>query len=161
MKQEAITYGSYSNAEWHTINGLSSVEHVILRIKQEIDWKGYQLWIHGSILSDVDTHDIDLTITGPVIPQKINQLLQEIVQIGFEEKIFCDVKFNITNDLYDPTRDSVKTIRYACYRDKIRMGNQTFHYAQHMGELYFKEERFPMTKTLRSGIVYKSPLRVI
>lgn len=161
MKQEAITYGSYSNAEWHTINGLSSVEHVILRIKQEIDWKGYQLWIHGSILSDVDTHDIDLTIMGPVIPQKINQLLQEVVRIGFEEQIFCDVKYNITNELYDPKRDSVKTIRYACYQSSIQFEDQVFDYGELVGELHLKEYRWPLAKTIRNGYDYKSPIRLI
>lgn len=161
MKKQKITYGRFTNDEWTTINGLGSIENLLHRIKTEIDWKGYQLWIHGSILSDVDTHDVDLTIMGPTIPQRINSLLEAVVKIGFEEKIFCDVKYNITNELYDPKRDSVKTIRYACYQSSIQFEDQVFDYGELVGELHLKEYRWPLAKTIRNGYDYKSPLRLI
>ena len=75
MKLETVTYGKFTNNEWTTINGANSVQHVLDRIKQEVNWEEYQLWMHGSILSDVDTHDIDLTILGPMYPNIINVML--------------------------------------------------------------------------------------
>ena len=165
MKKQTIRYGKFTNSTWQTINGLASVEHVIARIKDEIDWKCYSLWVHGSILNDVDTHDIDLTIMGVFIPQRINQLLEAIVKIGFQEQVYCDVKFSISNQLYDPTKDSVKTIRYACYQPKIQFDDATYTAAESIGGLYVKEVQFPMPKTIgktmREGFVYKRPLRLV
>ena len=164
MKKQAITYGKYTNDQWETINGLESVSYIIQRLKDEIKWKGYQLWVHGSILSNCDTNDIDLTIMGPMIPQRINQLLEEVVKIGFEEQIYCDVKYNITNELWDAEKDSVKTIRQACYRPEILFDGQLVRYAEVIGGLYLKEEQFPTSKMINAkskGRVYKSPLRLI
>ena len=161
MKHEVVTYGKFTNGEWKQINGLDSVQHVIHRIKQEVNWEEYQLWVHGSLLSDVDTYDIDLTIIGPMYPQIINGMLETIVRIGFEEKIYCDVKYSISNMLYDPEVDTQKTILYACYRDRITINGETYIYGKHMKDLYLKETRFPMGKTRMNDIVYKSPIRII
>ena len=161
MKREQITFGRFTNDEWTTINGLASIQHVLDRIKSEIRWTGYQLWVHGSILCDVDTHDIDMTIMGPFIPQNINYLLEQIVRIGFEEQIFCDVKYNVSNRLWDPTRDGVMTIKYASYQPKIRFGEHTYNYATPVGDLFMTSQKYPMIKTLRTGYDYKTPIRVI
>lgn len=161
MKHETVTYGKFTNSEWHTINGIESFQHVLDRIKTEVNWEEYQLWMHGSCLSDVDTHDIDLTIIGPMYPQIINQMLETIVKIGFEEQIYCDVKYSVSNMLYDPEVDSVKTILYACYQGKITINGDTYEYSRLMKDLYLKETRYPMGKTIRSGIIYKSPVRVV
>ena len=161
MKHEVVTYGKFTNGEWKQINGLDSVQHVIHRIKQEVNWEEYQLWVHGSILSDVDTHDIDLTIIGPMYPQIINGMLETIVRIGFEEQIYCDVKYSISNMLYDPEVDTQKTILYACYRDQITIDGETYKYGQLVKDLYLKETRYPMGKCQFNGIVYKSPVKLI
>jgi hypothetical protein len=160
MKYEEVTYGKFTNSEWQTINGLASVQHVLERIKQEVNWDTYELWVHGSILSDVDTHDIDLTIIGPMYPAIINNMLETIVKIGFEEKIYCDVKYSISNQLYDPEVDTQKTILYACYKDRITINNETFIYGTNVKDLYLKETRYPMGKCRMNDIVYKSPVRI-
>ena len=160
MKLETVTYGKFTNDEWTTINGANSVQHVLDRIKQEVNWEEYQLWMHGSILSDVDTHDIDLTILGPMYPNIVNQMLETIVKIGFEEKIYCDVKYSVSNMLYDPEVDTIKTILYACYQGKITINGETYHYSNKVRDLFLKETRYPMAKCLRSGLKYKSPVRV-
>ena len=161
MKQELVTYGDFTNGEWHTLNGLQSVAHVLERIKQEVNWEEYKLWVHGSILSNVDTWDVDLTIIGPMYPQIINGMLETIVKIGFEEQIYCDVKYSISNMLYDPEVDTIKTILYACYRDRITINGETYIYGKHMKDLYLKETRYPMGKCRMNDIVYKSPLKLI
>ena len=161
MKQELITYGQFSNSEWHTLNGLDSVQHVLNRIKTEVNWDTYELWIHGSILSDVDTHDIDLTIKGPMYPAIINNMLETIVRIGFEEKIYCDVKYSVSNQLYDPMFDQPKEILYACYQGKITVAGETYNYGMLTKDLYLKSTRYPMGKCRTNGITYRSPIRVV
>jgi NAD(P)H-flavin reductase len=160
MKYEEVTYGKFTNSEWQTINGLASVQHVLERIKQEVNWEEYELWVHGSILSDVPTWDVDLTIIGPMYPQIINNMLETIVKIGFEEKIYCDVKYSVSNQLYDPEVDTQKTILYACYQGKITISGQTYEYSRLTKDLYLKETRYPMGKCRMNDIVYKSPVRI-
>ena len=161
MKHESITYGKFTNSEWLTVNGLESVQHVLDRIKTEVNWDEYQLWVHGSIMSDVDTHDIDLTIIGTMYPHIINGMLETIVRIGYEESIFCDVKYSVSNQLYDPVFDQPKEIIYACYRGEITVNGTTYEYSQKVKDLYLNKTRYPMWKCLNNGIVYKSPVRVI
>jgi hypothetical protein len=161
MKHEEIIYGKFKNSEWITVNGIESVQHVLDRIKEEVNWEGYQLWVHGSILSDVDTHDIDLTILGEMYPHIINEMLQTIVRIGFEERIYCDVKYSVSNQLYDPVYDQPKEILYACYRREITIDGTLYEYSQKVKDLYLKETRYPMNKCIDNGIVYKSPIRII
>ena len=161
MKHESITYGKFTNSEWKTVNGLESVQHVLDRIKTEVNWDEYQLWVHGSILSDVDTHDIDLTIIGTMYPHIINGMLETIVRIGYEEGVFCDVKYSVSNMLYDAEVDGTKTILYACYQGEITVNGTTYEYSKKVKDLYLNETRYPMWKCLNNGIVYKSPVRVI
>lgn len=161
MKNELVTYGKFTNGDWKLVNGLESVNHILERIKTEVNWDEYQLWIHGSILSDVDTYDVDLSIIGPLYPQIINQMLETIVRIGFEEHIFCDVKYSVDNHLYDPLNDAPKNILFACYASKIRIDGQTYHYGQLVKDLHLKQVNFPMNKTLNTGISYKSPIRLV
>ena len=161
MKNEQVLYGKFKNSEWKQVNGLESIAHVLDRIKNEVNWDEYQLWIHGSILSDIDTYDVDLSIIGPLYPAIINNMLETIVGIGFEEKIFCDVKYSVDNHLYDPVNDAPKNILFACYDSKIRIDNHTYHYGQMVKDLHLKQISFPMTKTLNTGIEYKSPIKLI
>ena len=160
MKQEEVTYGKFTNSDWKQINGLDSVQHVLNRIIEEVNWHEYQLWIHGSVLSNVNTYDIDLSIIGPLYPAIINNMLETIVGIGFEEKIFCDVKYSVDNHIYDPVNDAPKSILFACYDSKIRVDGHTYHYGQVVKDLHLKQINFPMNKTLNTGIEYKSPIRI-
>ena len=160
MEHKKIKFGAYTNDKWKTINGLDSIKHVIDQIK-ELNWDDHQLWAVGSILSDVDTHDIDLIITGPIIPAKVNYLLEEIVEIGFDEQIYCDVKFSVSGDLFDPEVDTKKTIRYANYAPLMVINDQPYPFAKEAHGLYLSDRNYPMAKTLNAmadeGRVYKAP----
>lgn len=164
MEHKKIKFGSYTNSVWKTINGLDSVQHVIDQIK-ELNWEDHQLWAVGSILSDVDTHDLDLIITGAIIPAKVNYLLEEIVEIGFDEQIFCDVKFSISGELFDPVYDNTKKIRYAHYQPVMTIDGHPYHFAKKFYGLYLSDRKYPMAKTLNAmqdeGRVYKSPVKLI
>lgn len=164
MELKKINFGAYTNDKWKTINGIDSVKEVIDQIK-ELDWLDFQLYAVGSILSDVDTHDLDLIITGPIIPAKVNYLLKEIVQIGFEEQVYCDVKYSVSGDLFNPEVDTTKTIRYANYRPLMTINDQPYHFAKEAHGLYLSDRNYPMAKTLNAmadeGRVYKAPLKLI
>jgi len=94
-------------------------------------------------------------------PTRINQLLEGCVRIGFEEKQLVDVKYSVSYDLYDPEIDGTKTILYACYQPKITVNGTTFDYGKKVMDLYLKETKYPMNKTINNGIEYKSPQKLI
>jgi hypothetical protein len=164
METKKIKFGDYTNDKWHTINGIDSVKHVIDQIK-ELNWDDHQLYAVGSILSNVDTHDLDLIITGPIIPAKVNYLLEEIVEIGFDEQIYCDVKFSVSGDIFNPEVDTTKTIRYANYAPLMIINDQPYPFAKEAHGLYLSEQSYPMAKCLNymadEGRIYKGPLKLI
>jgi len=164
METKKIKFGDYTNDKWHTLNGLKSVESLIDIIK-ELDWDGFNLYAVGSILSDVDTHDFDLIITGPIIPAKINYLLEEIVEIGFDCQIYCDVKYSVSGDLFNPEVDTIKTIRYAHYKPLMTIDGHPYYFAKPAHGLYLSDRNYPMAKTLNymadEGRVYKAPHQLI
>ena len=164
MEVKKIKFGDYTNDKWKTINGLDSVKEVIEQIEY-LDWDGFNLYAVGSILSDVDTHDLDLIITGPIIPAKINYLLKKVVEIGFDEQVYCDVKYSVSGDLFNPEVDTIKTIRYANYRPLMTIDGHPYHFAKEAHGLYLSDRNYPMAKTLNAmadeGRVYKAPHRLI
>ena len=161
MQIRKVKYGRFENTMWHKLNGLSSVFHVIDRIYMETYMENYKLFTHGTILNNIDTYDVDLTLVGPLDPKQINSILDSIIRIGFEEQIYCDVKYSITGDLYDPQVDKTKSIRYACYRPAITVDDKVYTYAQEIQNLYLADTTYPMAKTKGTGIAYKSPVQVI
>jgi len=153
-----VIYGEFSKDEWKPLYSLESAKPVIERMKAEIDWTGYELWVEGSILSDVLTHDIDLVVIGPLNVERINQILNKQVQIGFEEGIYVDTKWSASNEVYDPTVYNTKTIRYAYYRPSIRVNGRTSHFATEYNGLYLKDVTHPRKKR---NIEYKLPMKLI
>ena len=164
MVTKKIKFGDYTNSKWHTVNGIDSVKEVIEQIKY-LDWDEFNLYAVGSILSDVDTDDLDLIITGPIIPGKINYLLKKVVEIGFDEQVYCDVKFSVSGDLFNPEVDTTKTIRYANYAPLMIIDGHPYHFAHEAYGLYLSDRNYPMAKTLNymadEGRVYKAPLKLI
>lgn len=163
MEVKKIKFGDYTNEKWKTINGLDSVKEVIEQIEY-LDWDGFNLYAVGSILSNVDTHDFDLIITGPIIPAKINYLLKKVVEIGFDEQVYCDVKYSVSGDLFNPEVDTIKTIRYANYRPLMTIDGHPYYFAKEAHGLYLSDRNYPMAKTLNAmeeGRVYKAPHQLI
>jgi len=161
MQIRKVNYGRFKNTMWHQLNGLASVQHVIDRIYMETNFGNYKLYAHGTILNNINTHDLDLTLVGPLDPKQINSILDSIIRIGFDEQIYCDVKYSITGDLYNPTVDKTKTIRYACYRPVITVDDKEYIYAEEIQKLYLADQTYPMTKTKDTGLAYRAPVQVI
>jgi hypothetical protein len=146
-----IRYGDYECANLHQLCGLQDplVIRVIERIK-ELDWSGFQLWAHGSILNTTGAKDIDLTIIGPNDAERINYLLEQCVKIGFDRFIQVDIKYLVKGKLYDHTKGIAVTQTLAHYRPEIWINGQTYTYAHLKDDLWQSQRKFPMNKSERS-----------
>lgn len=97
MKEYKIKYGDRLRRQWNQFKGLTDpiIQPTLHKLAQ-LDWGDYRPWIIGSILGDTETWDIDLVFEGPYNnKQKINELLQAVTDISFEEGVFVDVKYLI------------------------------------------------------------------
>jgi hypothetical protein len=92
-------------------------------------------------------------------PKRIRVILETLVCIGFEEKTLIDVKYSVSNELYDPNIDTTKEILYACYRGRITVDGTTFEYSKLVDGLYLKSTKYPMNKC--KGKTYKSPHQIV
>tara|TARA_R110000765_G_scaffold69250_1_gene134128 strand:- start:795 stop:1307 length:513 start_codon:yes stop_codon:yes gene_type:complete len=167
-KTQDIKIGKFQNNQWKRLNGLESIETTLERIKTEIDWSDYELWIHGGITCDVDTYDIDMSIIGPMKPKRIMYLLEQVHRIGFEEQTLPDVKYISSykdlETMVATNKDLTKTVTSVCYRGKITIDGKPYNYGKIVNNLWIKEQKFPMSKTLdamEKGRVYKAPMKLI
>ena len=111
-----ITHGEYSNNEWYGIGGIENPIYklIIARILTEIEFLDeYELFVHGGILEDWITWDIDFYMTGPYDPVKIKSILSTISKIGFEEQLICDPSYQQGGwfDHYDMEKED----KSSCY----------------------------------------------
>ena len=146
--QKHIKYGVYECTNLHQLCGLEDplVKKVITRIK-ELDWSGFQLWAHGSILNTTSARDIDLTIIGPKKPDRINYLLEQCVRIGFDLFMQVDIKYLVSGKLYDHSKGIPRTQTLAHYRPEIWINGKTYKYANLKDGLWQSQRKYPMTKS--------------
>ena len=149
--QKHVIYGDYGCTNLHQLCGLQDplVKKVIERIK-ELDWSGFQLWVHGSILNTGSAKDIDLTIIGPKKPDRINYLLEQCVKIGFDLFIQVDIKYLVKGKLYDHSKGIPVKQTLAHYKPEIFINGTTYRYAHLKDGLWVAERKYPMTKSQRS-----------
>lgn len=149
MYRRSIKYGEFSCKEWHELNGLISVVDEIREIATLVGPE-YSAWVVGSILEDRDTQDLDIILTGPYRPERINFLLQEIVRMGFSRKKFIDVKYSVSGELFVPslynTSFGKKNFLYATYAPEIEINGKTFQYGIEKDGLWQSTQRLPLTK---------------
>ena len=162
MKFRPITYGEYSQSLWNPLNGLEDplVVEFINRIK-ELDWEGYTCWVYGGIL-EWETHDIDATILGPLNPERINYLLDNITRIGYEMRVYPDFKWS--RELFD-WQEYIKDeepveILYAYYRGSKTFGTNVRKFAKLQNGLWLAPRTWPMRKQLAKNHNFKSPLKL-
>ena len=87
MYNRTIKYGPYTEMQWKTLNGLTCVDKELKEIAQ-LCGPEYDAWVVGGILEERETQDLDIIITGPNDPERINYLLEEIVEMGFKNQIW-------------------------------------------------------------------------
>lgn len=149
MYRRKITYGDYTNVEWRTLKGLPSVVKE-LRSIQSLVGPEYSAWLVGGILEYRDTQDLDIILTGPYNPERINFLLKEIVLLGFSSKVFIDVKYSVSGELFVPSQYNIdmgkKTYLYATYAPEIEINNRHFQFGIEKDGLWQSTQRLPLTK---------------
>jgi len=161
--QKKIKYGKFERDEWHPLYSLDDPNiKKVLDCIEFMDWKDYQLWVHGAILMDRVTHDLDLTITGPYDPPRINFMLETIIACGFAHGVYVDVKYLVEGQIFDFQEwlDEPRDIcnLYATYKPAIQVNGITFRYGVEMDELWVAEQCHPMKKVLHLNM--PSPVRL-
>ena len=151
-----IKYGAYECMS-QPLKGLQDelTQDLLDAIKQ-LDWTDYQLWTHGSILGTSSANDIDFTIIGPRDNQRVSELLEGCVRLGYERNIQTDTKYLVEGKLYDHmTKESQCNIE-AHYKPEIWINGTTYKYGTLVDGLWLTERHWPMTKSAPY-----SPLRLI
>lgn len=147
-----VLFGDYECKHPRKLAGLQDpMVQVLLEELNKLNWKGFELWTHGSILGDSAANDIDLTIVGPKVQHRVHGLLQACIMIGFNLDIKVDVKYLLEGQLFDYTKDVERTNVEAHYRPEITIDGVLYKYAELNKEGWWVTTRhWPMTKSHRS-----------
>lgn len=156
-----IEYGDYTQKYWRSLKGPD--DYMLIKFidkLKELNWGDYKLFLYGGILEGWETFDVDGSIIGPRDPQHINYLLDNITRIGFEMRIYPDIKW--ATQLFD-WQDYIidkkpQTIEYANYRGTRISRGRLLEYATLVDGLYMSTKTWPLTKTLDKNHDYKSPV---
>lgn len=160
--ERKITFGDYSTTVTRKLNGLS--DPLVIQFLREIkkcDWTDFELYTHGSILSERPASDLDLTIRGPQNPLKVNQLLEDCIRIGYSLGIDVDVKFLMSAPDFDwktHKPGETHTCTYASYKGEIQWGDQFIDFARYFSGYWISTRDYPMTKSKDSPY---SPFKLI
>jgi len=147
---------------WHRLYTIHDerVCELLAKVKS-YKWKDYQIWIHGAILEDRYTMDLDMTLIGPKKPELIKQYLYLLTRLGQVHNIKVDVKYLMQGKLYDH-KDYLETgkeqhILYAHYRPKdFKDEYGVFHEG-----LWLRAFKYPIAKLFEEGRDIQSPLRIV
>ncbi len=149
MYNRTIKYGDYTEMQWKTLNGLTCVDKELKEIAQ-LCGPEYDAWVVGGILEDRPTQDLDIIITGPNNPERINYLLEEIVYLGFKNQVWIDVKYSVTGRMFVASQYNTdmgkQSFLWASYQPEITINNRTFRYGIEKDGLWQSMQRLPLTK---------------
>lgn len=160
--EKVIKYGEFTCRVTQRLNGLDDpIVHLVLGNIGTLNWEGYKLYAHGSILNDSPANDIDLTITGPQDPQRVNYLLKESFRIGSEFNVEVDIKYLLSGELFDYKTHKpgeTHTCMYAHYQPKIQIDGTLYQYGRKFNGYWISERTWPMTK---SHLSTESPVQIM
>ena len=163
MKKK-ITYGDNTNDNWNGIIGLE--DPLFVKWSKEIEkvLQGYSLWIYGGVLEEWLAMDIDGSLIGPYNPNKINQVLEDIVRISFEYGVFPDIKYAFDGKLFNwsdwKSTEIKQTIKYAYYRPNMFVNGKKIEWGTMENGLWVAERTWPMIGTLNKNHDYKDPIQI-
>ena len=159
-----IKYGKFERTEWNSICGLEDpLVQKWFECIDFMDWSEYELWVHGSILEDRPTLDIDLTLIGPDSPERVNFMLETMVACGFHLGIYADVKYLYDGELFDHQEWLENphwiTNIYANYRPEIEVDGKNFNYGESISGYYISTQVHPLKKVRHKNM--PSPVRIL
>ena len=161
--RKKIKYGKFERDEWHMLYGLDDPNiQKLFDCIDFMDWSEYQLWVHGGIMMNKMTGDLDLTITGPYQPDRINFMLETIVACGFAHGVYVDVKYLVDGEIFDYQTwldEGYEVCNlYATYKPVIQVNGINFEYGTEMDGLWVAEQCHPMKKVAHLNV--PSPIRL-
>jgi len=149
--EKKIKFGEFTCNVTQKLNGLDDpLVKLVLGKIGNLDWDEYNLYVHGSILNDSPAQDIDLTITGPQDPYKVNYLLKECIRIGYEHQVQVDIKYLLSGEIFDyPTHTpgETHTVTYAHYKPSIKINGTTYNYARSFNGYWITQKSWPTAKS--------------
>lgn len=114
-----------------------------------LDWTGLDLTLVGGIVSDVDTKDIDCTITGDIDDERLMQLLWAIQDLGPFDIIWGDREASNHFDTY-----RIKVLHAWSYRPKPGREGVLI-------KKFIKKPTIKMIEKRKRGFIYGEPIKVI
>lgn len=164
MHNYKIKYGNRERRQWHLFTSLQdpTIQSTLQRLIS-LDWDQYVPWIVGSALSNVETWDIDLIFEGPYTNKsKINELLQQIADISFEEGVFIDAKYLIAGEIKNITEwvESGKkhTMHFAIAEQWVTINDRKTRCAIPVNGLNRIVRNIPFSKDI--GKVHNDPIKL-
>tara|TARA_R110000823_G_scaffold187834_1_gene319965 strand:- start:250 stop:858 length:609 start_codon:yes stop_codon:yes gene_type:complete len=120
-----MKYHTFANDTWYGVGGIENhiCQLILARIKDEVEFLDeYELFVHGGILENWLTWDMDLYFIGPYEPEKIKSILSAITKIGFDEQLFCDVSYRQGGlfDHYDISKEDKSKCYFSRHLEIIR-----------------------------------------
>ena len=172
LEQEYYEYDGLVRESWYAVSGLEDpiTQRVLERIKLEINTVGYSLWLVGGILENWETRDIDINLVGPWNPITIKRIMRRVLEIGFEEGLLIDIKYQFENTLFDFKRYldnniEIKDYKFAELSDSFTSNiNTTKLEGEWQEGLFIRWIQLPMQKQIEknklTGFVYKPSKRL-
>lgn len=152
--EKRLKYGEFECIVTQKLNGLDDpIVQLVMGKIGNLNWEGYKLYAHGSILNDSPASDLDLTITGPQDPRRVNYLLRECVKIGYEVNVQVDIKYLLSGQLFDYKTHKpgeTHTCMYAHYKPQININGTLYSYARKFNGYWVSERTWPIAKSADS-----------
>ena len=163
--QKLIQYGDFTCSEWNGIINLSDPLFINWSNKIKPILQGYSLWIYGGVLEgEWLTFDIDGSLIGPYNPNKINEVLEDIVRISFEYGVFSDIKYAFDGKLFRWSdwrdRGERSTIKYAYYRPEMKVNGKLIQWGTLENGLWTSTREWPMNKAIHKNHNFKDPVKL-
>lgn len=147
-----------ADQEWHGLYTIHDplVCELLAKVKS-YTWKGYELWLHGSILEDRVTYDLDMTLIGPKNPRLINQYLYLLTKLGYVHNIKVDVKYLLQGKMYNH-KEYLKTGK----RQDILYANATeSKYGIYHENMWITAFSYPIAKLFHPDRDPQEPIRLV
>ena len=168
-----INYHTYTENNWLAIDNIDHPLFKILvkRIKEKLSVdNNYQIYIVGGLLEDWLSWDLDFVVCGEYNQVEIYKILDDIVRIGFDMNIFCDVHYIKENKPWDINDwDGINFEQREVYHlsdNFIKDGITSEIDSNYIrdGILFSQTWILPLEKMVNKtneGYIYHSPLRII
>lgn len=166
-----IKYAEFSSDVWYSIPNQDHelFKFLIYQIKNKVKYvNDFEVYVAGGLLEDWDSWDIDMFMIGEYEPDKIKEVMRQIISIGFELNIFIDLSY-ITSlwrvDLMKKGFYNNIQLEVYKYHDTFeRLGEVHKYKYEPIDGIFKSTHNLPYPKhieKIENGYRYKKPIRII